>query len=275
LLCARKIPLAFDRFARSCRLYFAMPDKNTNDFRVSNGPVVRGKAEQPARPFDLPDVIELPPLTGAPLLFAVARDPRTIFTYWNIDWASIFETTAPVDRQVHLRVYRDDGTEETSATAEPMSGNCYLTVSGPRGRYRVEIGYYQPEHQWNSVVRSEEVTMPPDQISDNAAIDLATIPFHLTFQRLIDLFRQSNGDALAELISRLQKKVLTEEDRALLTPQEWEILQAMNLSLDQIEAERRPFVTPLNGAALRRRAEAVLGFGGSSPGGGFGDSSWS
>lgn len=252
-----------------------MADKSTNDFRVANGPVVRGKAEQPVRPFDLPDVIELPPLTGAPLLFAVARDPRTIFTYWNIDWASIFETTAPVDRQIHLRVYRDDGTEETSAAAEPMSGNCYLPVSRPRGTYRVEIGYYQPENQWHSVVRSEEVTMPPDQIADNAAIDVATIPFHLTFQRLIDLFRQSNGDALAELISRLQKRALTAEESALLTPQEWEILQAMNLSLDQIEVERRPFLAHLNGPALRRRAEEVLGFGASSPKRGFGESSWS
>jgi len=253
-----------------------MVDKNTNDFRVSNGPVVRAQGEPPVRPHDLPDVIELPRLTGEPLLFAMARDPRTIFTYWNIDWASIFETTAPVDRQVHLRVYRDDGSEETSASAEPMSGNYYLTVSSPRSRYRVEIGYYQPEDEWHPVARSEAVTMPADQTAEGATVDLATIPFHLTFQRLIDLFRQSNGDALTELISRLQQKTLTPEERALLTPEEWEVLNAMNLSLDQIQAEQRPFSVRTNSDTLRRRAEAVLGFGASSPGRGFGpSSSWS
>jgi hypothetical protein len=221
----------------------------------------------------LPDVIELPPLTGEPLLFAIARDPRTIFTYWNIDWASIFESSAPVDRQIHLRVYRDDGTEETSAPAEPMSGNYYLTVSSPRSTYRVEIGYYQPQDQWHPVGRSEAVTMPAEQTAEGAAVDLATIPFHLTFQRLIDLFRQSNSDTLTELISRLQQKSLTAEERALLTPEEWEVLNAMNLSLDQIEAEQRSFSVRANSAILRRRAEAVLGFGSSSPKGGFGGSS--
>src|ERR1700726_2103424 len=109
-----------------------MAEKRNNDFHVSSGPVVRSAPDEPVRPFDLPDTIELPPVTGAPLLFAIARDPRTIFTYWNIDWPSIFETTAPVDRQIHLRVYRGDGTEETTAAAEPMAGNCYLEVSEPR-----------------------------------------------------------------------------------------------------------------------------------------------
>src|SRR5437899_12079365 len=36
-------------------------------------------------------------------------------------------------QQVHLRVYRNDGSEETSAAAEPMASQHYLTVSQPRG----------------------------------------------------------------------------------------------------------------------------------------------
>jgi hypothetical protein len=49
----------------------------------------------------------------------------------------------------------------------------------------------------------------------------------------------------------------------------------MNLSVSEIETARREFLKRGNGAALRRRAEALLGFGGSSPSGGFGGSSWS
>jgi len=90
-------------------------------YRISNGPVVRFARSDPKLPNDLPEVIELPRVYGAPLLFAIARDPRTVFAYWIIDWSSIFENTAPVDRQVHLRVYRNDGAEETSEAVEPMA----------------------------------------------------------------------------------------------------------------------------------------------------------
>jgi Domain of unknown function (DUF4912) len=241
-------------------------------FRISEGPVVR--FAKGSRKVELGDLVELPRFYGAPVLFAIARDPRTIFTYWNIDWPSIFEKTAPVDRQVHLRVYRSDGTEETTAAAEPMAGSCYIEVSQPRARYRVEIGYYRPENLWHSVATSDEVVMPSDRISENLDVDLATIPFHLSFQRLVDLFRAANGDALAAILARLQKRSLTDEDRELLTPEEWEILRAMNLSLEEMESARRTFMERANESALRRRTEALLGFGAASPSRGFGQSSW-
>ena len=133
-----------------------MPEETDNDvavrpragYRISNGPVIRLAKSDSKLPADLPDAIELPRVYGGPLLFAIARDPRTLFVYWNIDWPSIFENSAPVDRQVHLRVYRGDDSEETTTAVEPMAGNCYLTVSEPREKYRVEIGYYQPETIW-------------------------------------------------------------------------------------------------------------------------------
>jgi hypothetical protein len=250
-----------------------MAENHNNDFRLSNGPVVRAKSE-PIRPLDFPELSDLPLIRDEPFLFAIARDPRTIFAYWNIDWGSIFEQTAPVDRQVHLRVHQDGGDADADVAAEPMAGNCYLTISEPRGAYRVEIGYYQPKDEWNSVATSEVVTMPPKDLSDNFRADVATIPFHLSFQRLIDLFRASNRDALTEIVSRLQKNAVSDEDRALLTDEEWEILRAMNVSLEDIAARRRFEARP-NEPALRKRAESILGFGASSPSRAFGESSWS
>src|SRR5580693_4586498 len=86
----------------------------------------------------------------------------------------------------------------------------------------------------------------------------------------------SNTDALTEIISRLQKRAVSEEDQALLSPEEWELLRAMDLSIEDMSAARRGFAgRGQNGAALRRRAETLLGFGGTSPGSGFGGSSWS
>jgi hypothetical protein len=222
-----------------------------------------------------PDVIELPRIAGPPVLFAIARDPRTIFTYWYIDWASIFENTAPLDRQVHLRVYRNDGAEEASMPVEPMAGQHYLTVSQPRSVYRVEIGYDAPKSVWNSVATSDEVVMPADAVADNVNVDLATIPFHLSFQRLIDLFRSSNTDALAEIVSRLQTRAISDKESDLLTAEEWEILRAMDLSLEDLKSARGAFDTRVTEAALRRRAEVLLGFGASSPSRAFDRSSWS
>jgi hypothetical protein len=91
---------------------------------------------------------------------------------------------------------------------------------------------------------------------------------------LIDTFRASNGGGITEIVSRLQKRAVTDEERALLTPEEWQILRAMNVSIDEIGAARRAFFTA-DGEALRRRAESVLGFSGSSPARPFGESSWS
>lgn len=249
----------------------AEPDRG--DFRISSGALL-SLAETERADFR-PDAVELPRIYGPPLLFAIARDPRTIFTYWSIDWPSIFEKSEPVDRQVHLRVYRKEGGEETSAAVEPMAGNCYLTVSQPRATYRVEIGYYQPKEVWHIVTKSDEVTTPPASVAENVDVDLATIPFHLSFQRLIDLFRAARGDGLAEIISRLQKRAVTDEQRDVLSAEEWEILRAMNLSLDETQVAHATFNAPVNAAALRRRAEQILGFGSSSPAHGFGSSRWS
>lgn len=245
-------------------------------YRISNGPVVRLARTDAKLPPDLANAVELPRVYGAPLLFAIARDPRTVFVYWNVDWSTIFENTAPVDRQVHLRVLRPDGSEELTQAVEPMSGNFYLTVTAPRATYQVEIGYFQPEAVWNSVAKSDQVTMPSERVTGDDDLDLATIPFHLSFQRLIDSFRGSNTDALTELVSRLQERAVSEEDRALLTDQDWEILRAMNLSPDKIEAARKAFGARKNANALRRRAETLLGIGGStSPANGFSETSGS
>jgi hypothetical protein len=251
----------------------AMPNQRTapagGDFRISNGPIAPlADTDEAER-----DAIELPRVSGPPILFAIARDPHTIFTYWYIDWSSIFQKSEPTDRQVHLRVRRADGTEETVAAVEPMAGQYYPSVSQARGAYRVEIGYYAPAGVWNSVATSDEVSMPPDTVSEDVDVDVATIPLHLSFQRLIDLFRASNSDALAEIISRFQNRAVTDDERDLLTVEEWEILRAMDLSLENLKAAHTGFAARISEAALRRRAEALLGFGATSSTRTFGASS--
>ena len=243
-------------------------ERERHDFRISDQ-MILSLAEAERVDF-VPEGVELPRFYGEPLLFAIARDPRTLFVCWSADWPSIFENTVPVDRQVHLRVYHQPGDEEIVVTVEPMASNCYVTVSRPRATYRVELGYYAPENVWHFVAKSEPVTMPADSVAENINVDLATIPFHLSFQRLIDLLR-ANNDALTETLSRLQRRAVNVAEHDLLTPEELEILRAMNLSFEEMRSAHAVFEkSQLNEAALRRRLEALLGFGSTSPAQSFG-----
>jgi hypothetical protein len=159
---------------------------------------------------------------------------------------------------------RFDGAEETAVGAEPMAANIYITVSPTRGPYHVDLGYYGTGNVWKSVAMSDEIEMPPDSISETADVDLATIPFHLSFQRMIDLFRLANRDTLATAIGRLQRRIASGHDPAPLSDKEEEILSEMNLTLDELRTALRNFALVEKPGASRKRAEAILGLGGGS-----------
>jgi hypothetical protein len=248
------------------------PDRGgTSDargFRISDEPSARRWSVEAGFPDELSD---LPRIYGPPLLFSIPRDPRTLFTYWNVDWSEVFSNGEPVDRQVYLRVRKGDGTDESEAVVEPMLGSYYAGVAQARGTYQAELGFYDAAGGWSPVATSEPVTMPPDDASENSEFDLATVPFHLSFQRLIDLFRASNGNAIGAILARLQRRAVTEEERDLLTPEEWEVFRAMDISVADLDAARQPFQN--HDERLRQKTEAVLGFGATSPGRAFGGSS--
>ncbi len=237
---------------------------NESRFKLSQGPVVG-----PGLPdFPLPSSLNaLARETGFPLLFAIPRDPQTVFVYWSVDWDRAFAKGQPVDQQVFLRVRNEDGSEEREVVVEPLLGSDYVAVESPGSRYQTELGYYDAQRGWTSVATSEVVETPRQSASDNAGLDLATVPFHLSFQRLIDIFRASNGNALGSIMSRLQAHA-SREIKGDSLGEETEILRAMDLSVKDLTAAKKSFA---DDEALRRKTEAVLGFGATSPGAGFGD----
>jgi hypothetical protein len=201
---------------------------------------------------DVPDRVGLPREYGARILFAIARDPRTIFASWNIDWPALFEKVMPVDRQVHLRVHRADGLEQKTVAVEPLAAMHYLTTSGTHASYRVEIGYYQPADVWHSVAMSQEIVTPPDDTAETAEADLATIPFHIGFQQLLDFFGVSNGTALADVISSFQKRAVAAEKPEDLSPRDQEILGKLDLLLPEVVSAWHGF-GQINSEKLARR----------------------
>ena len=116
------------------------------------------------------------------------------------------------------------GRTEEPSCVEPFAGNHCIAVSQARSTYRIELGYYEPSEIWNLVATSDSIATPPEDISDSASIDVATVPFHLNFQRMVDTFRASryDGDALVEIVGRCGARGrsaepdLTEADRELL-----------------------------------------------------------
>ena len=230
-------------------------------FKICKSPIVHVADNAPLR--DAHDRIDATRVDRQPVLFAIARDPRTIFTSWNIDWRSVFEKTVPADRQVHVRVIGQDGVIETIVAVEPMSDMHYFTISGLHDSYHVEIGYFQPFDVWHSVATSSKIEMPTDGSFGVGDADLVTIPFHLSFHQLASLFGVANDASVARVISAFQKRVLSNDNPNDATPCHMQILRDLNLSLPEIAAAEGDF-KKIDNKRLVRRARTLLAFSSSS-----------
>ncbi len=146
-----------------------------------------------------------------------------------------------------------------------MAAMHYVTISDPLGSYRVGIGYYQPADVWNSVAMSNEILMPRYEGGETSDMDIAMIPFHVSFQQLVDLFGPASDAALATVIARFQERALSSEEPNGLNPEEKKIL---NVSLSEIATARRLF-DQADCEKLARRASVLPCFGSSSPSHGF------
>ncbi len=223
-------------------------------FKIRQRPPVHLGEETPLP--DVDDPVGATRTRGQPFLFAIARDARTIFASWNINWHSVFEKTMPTDRKVHLRLIGGENVIETTVVVEPMSAMQYVTTSGLHDSYRVEIGFFQPIDTWHSVATSGEVKMPPHRIVDLADVDLATIPFHLRFQELANFFRAGNDAPVAKLLSEFQKRVTREQPNEVLSS-DTQILDSLNLSLPEIAGAEQNF-RKIDTEKLARRGRAML-----------------
>ena len=233
-------------------------------FKIWWEPIVHRSAHAPSA--DAADGMGLPHVHGRPVLFAIARDPGTIFTSWNIDWQRVFQKASPADRQVHLRVIGNDGLERKRIAVEPMATVHYVTISGLHDCSRVEIGYFEPLDTWHSVARSNRIQIPPHGSAEIADSDLATIPLHLSFQQLLDLFEPANAASLAKVISQFQKRALNSHQPN--ESPEIQIFRRLNVSVAEIAAAQRDFEKE-GTERLARRTSAFREFSRTSPSRGF------
>ena len=202
----------------------------------------------------------------------MARDPQSLFAYWDIDWRAAFGEKTPRARRVHLRILNPDGSEQTALEVEPMAGSCEVAVEDADRAYYGEIGYFDRNGDWQAVRRSETVTVPAARESDGDEVDFATVPFHLSFQRMIDALRvvKEENQSLTAMLSDLRTRAATAEQEAV-TEQEHEVAQALEAAVSaQPSSESSSQPADL---WAHHKLEAVPGFGNASLSRAFGGSS--
>lgn len=148
---------------------------------------------------DIDQLGELPRNYGSDTIFLVAQEPHWLFTYWDID------ISRHPGGQTFLRVHEEDRIEaEIEVPFETR--NWYIPVKVAGSRYTVEIGYYRGS-TWNVISRSITIQTPPDSLSKSEQFNFATIPLHLSFQKLVENVQASvqAGESLLHALSRLQQ----------------------------------------------------------------------
>jgi hypothetical protein len=249
-------------------------DARDGSFQLSTQPVV--STPPAAAAGDDVSPTELPRSYGTRLLCLIPRDPRTIYVYWDIDWPEAFGGEPPSDRKVHLRVRSGVESEETTVAVEPMAGYCFVDVADGDAIYAAELGYYQPAGTWHSIARSESVTTPPDATTVGAA-DYATVPFHLSFERMLDELRiaKQESAALTAMLNDLRQRAASAADRATLTAGQQEIATAIDQAAPPAPTERptAPQTAQPRDLWTSPAMRSASGFGATSPRGGFGGSS--
>jgi hypothetical protein len=137
-------------------------------------------------------------------MFLIARDPHWLFSYWDFDYSSF-----PTPRKLFLEVYRGDELESTIEINE-VARNWYIPVKAAASPYTVAFGYRDANDERTVVGKAGATQTPPESISSNWETQFATVPFHLSFNFLLDVISsaQSAGQRLAETLGLLQQAAI-------------------------------------------------------------------
>lgn len=247
------------------------PRSDESAYSLSPQPVIADRFASSAT--TTAQAIDLPRSYHAEALYLLPRDPHSLYAYWDIDWNAAFGEPLPKERKVYLRVLNADGSEHAAMEVEPMAGSCYVALSAGGESYTADIGYYQPAGVWTSVAKSAAINSPPKHRGGTDAGDYATVPFHLSFQRMIDVFRVSKHEteSLASMLLELRERAAIRKQNVTFTLEERELVRVMN----EAAAHRPPAPdsAPAPDLWVRYGLDRVLGFGGASPTDGFGGSS--
>jgi hypothetical protein len=179
--------------------------KATDPTREDKVSVPGTKATGPNDPDDklkFEDLGTLP--TGYGEMFFIARDPHWLFTYWDFDYSKF-----PTVRKLFLEVYQGNELESTIDINE-IARNWYIPVKAAASEYSVIFGFRDANVERTVVGKAGPARTPPESISPNWETEFATVPFHLSFNFLLDVISsaRTQGQPLAESLARLQQAAI-------------------------------------------------------------------
>jgi len=181
-----------------------------NGFRIASDPTLSEESKvqgsegqapiEPTEKLKFEDLGALP--TGYGEMFVIARDPHWLFTYWDFDYAKF-----PTPRKLFLEIFRNEELESTIEINE-MARNWYIPVQSAAQAYTVQFGYRDAMDAWTSVGKAGPTRTPPESISANWDTQFATVPFHLSFNFLLDVISaaRAGSQPLTEALARLQQE---------------------------------------------------------------------
>ncbi len=176
--------------------------EDAHKFEVARKTPARRKTSAPAGSGQSIDNLgELPRAYGSDTIFVVAQEPHWLFCYWD------YKLTEKVAGKIHLRhVTAEDDVIEGETEIPHDSNNWYVPVKSSGAAYYVELGTYTRGGKWKPIERSGRVSTPRDYLSGLESAVFANLPFHLSFQQLVEKLKDEiqPGESLADVISRLQ-----------------------------------------------------------------------
>lgn len=143
---------------------------------------------------------------GEVRLWLVARDPRSLFAYWEFR-AEEHLHAAGSDGRAHffLRIFRENGEAVSSTEIEPFPGNAFIPVQSPDSGYFCELGFYAGK-TWCFIARSGVAHTPPEIPPEDAPVLFATIPAQISLAQMRRVLSASArpGESLAVTAARIQ-----------------------------------------------------------------------
>ncbi len=180
--------------------------KKKTGFKLRETPAAQSQTEEPSptsspesAPAEIDQLGELPQSYGSDTIFLVAQEPHWLFTYWDID------ISRHPGGKTFLRVYENESIVEAEIEVPFETRNWYIPVKQAGSKYTVEIGYNRGA-VWNVIARSYTIETPSDRLSESDQFKYATIPLHLSFQKLMEKIHEAvkSGETLIGALSRLQ-----------------------------------------------------------------------
>jgi len=136
----------------------------------------------------------LPESYGTKKLFLTARDPHWLYAHWDLTREQLSRyNRQSADGHLILRIFiaPPAGGLAVEIHVHPESRHWFAHVERAATKYTAEVGFYSKSRKWTSIAKSGATLTPPETISDESAVEFATIPVDVPFAVLLELVKEA------------------------------------------------------------------------------------